>query len=54
MIEESSGYLKKLRQCEIADLKQRYEVIRMQKGLPDFRRFNIIEGDISSDGIRDK
>ena len=39
--EEHTAYFKRLRQCELADIKQRYEIIRVQKGLPDFRRVEV-------------
>jgi hypothetical protein len=39
--EEHTAFFKRLRQSELADLKQRYEIIRLQKGLPDFKRIQV-------------
>ena len=38
MQEEHTAYCKRLRQCELADIKEMYEAIRVQKSLPDFRK----------------
>lgn len=45
MYDEATTYLKKIRQCELADLKNRYELIRMQKAMPDMRRIELSYGD---------
>ena len=38
MNEEWGWYMRKVRQCEVTELKERYEVIRLQKSLPDIRK----------------
>ncbi len=38
MHDEHTAYCKRLRQCELGDIKERYEIIRAQKSLPDFKK----------------